>query len=109
MHENEVPEVLATSIRQRLVATGKLNATGATLEVKITDMRLRSTAATVMWGVMAGSDHLNVQVRVIDKGAVRKTFTAEASRTSGAMANPGSDGRTESMCDEMALELVRQL
>ena len=109
MRENAVEDSLTAAIRQRLTATGKLEPSGGKLEVKIVSMRLRSTTAAVLWGVMAGPDHLRAQVRVLSKGTTPKTFIAEASRTSGAMAGPGSRGRIEVMCEELAFALVQQL
>ena len=109
MRENAVENTLTAAIRQRLTASGNLESAGATLEVKIISMRLRSTTTAVLWGVLAGPDHLRAQVRVLDKGTVRKTFVTEASRTSGAMAGAGSGGRIEGMCEELAFALVQQL
>lgn len=109
MRENALEDSLTAAIRQRLTATGKLEPAGATLEVKIMSMRLRSTTTAVLWGVLAGSDHLRTQVRVVNNGTALKTFTAEASRTSGAMAGAGSGGRIEGMCEELAFALVQQL
>ncbi len=109
MRENAVEDSLTAAIRQRLTATGKLEPAGATLEVKIISMRLRSTTTAVLWGVLAGPDHLRAQVTVSNNGAVLKTFIAEANRTSGAMAGAGSGGRIEGMCEELAYSLIQQL
>lgn len=109
MRENAVEDYLTAAIRERLQATGKLERKGATLEAKIISMRLRSTTTAVLWGVLAGPDHLRAQVRVLSNGAVVKTFIAEANLTSGAMAGAGSGGRIEGMCEELAVSLVQQL
>jgi len=109
MSENAVEDTLTAAVRQRLTATGKLEPAGATLEVTIISMRLRSTTTAVLWGVLAGPDHLRGRVRLLNKGTVQKTFIAEASRTSGAMAGAGSGGRIEGMCEELAYALVQQL
>jgi hypothetical protein len=109
LKDNEVEQVLTQKIRERLNATGKLTTKGAVLNVKIVDMRLRSTGMTVMLGVMAGSDYMTAKVEVSQGGKILKSYDAEASRTSGAMVNPGSMGRAERMCEELADELVKQL
>jgi hypothetical protein len=109
MRENLVEGRLSAAIRERLTMTGKLDAAGATLAVKVVSLRLRSTSAAVWLGVMAGSDHITASVEVSDHGKSVKSFVADASRTSGAMANPGAGGRVDSMCDELAERLVEQL
>ena len=109
MRENDVERYLTSSIRNRLTETGKLAPTGPTLAVNISSIRVRSTASAVMWGVMAGPDHLEANVSVMDKGRTLKTFVAEGSRTSGAFAGPGSGGRAERLSEELAIAIVDQL
>jgi hypothetical protein len=109
IREKDVERILTTAIRNRLSDAGKLQPDGAALVVNISSIRVRSTASAVMLGVMAGPDHLEANVAVVDKGQTLKTFVGEGSRTSGAFAGPGSGGRAEGLAEELAIAIVDQL
>lgn len=109
LRENRVEDTLTAAIRNRLSETGKLQPNGATLAVKISSVRVRSTAAAVMLGIMAGPDHMDANVAVIDKGQTIKTFIAEGDRTSGAFQGPGSLTRVERLSEELAIAIVGEL
>lgn len=109
LRENRVEDTLTAAIRARLSETGKLQPNGATLAVNISSVRVRSTAAAVMLGIMAGPDHMDANVAVIDKGQTLTTFTAEGDRTSGAFQGPGSLTRVERLSEELAMAIVGEL
>lgn len=109
LRENQVNDTLTAAIRSRLSDTGKLQPAGAMLTVNISSVRVRSTASAVMLGIMAGPDHIEANIAVLEKGKAVKTFIGEASRTSGAFAGPGSGGRIESLCEELAISIADQL
>lgn len=103
---------IETALRSELSRTGHLVATGPALTVKITDVRLRSTGAYVMLGMMAGPDYLDAQVELTENGKVLKSFSVTADCLTGTFGNPSSAGslsRAEKMSQRLAEKLVEQL
>lgn len=86
-------EELATRLRYRLESRG-LTAPAAThqVEIVVTDIRVRGAFAAIMFGFMAGDDHVNGYVRVLDpSGRALRSFEVKASYAFGGLAG-GQDG-----------------
>ena len=84
---------LATRLRYRLESRG-LTAPAAThqVEIVVTDIRVRGAFAAIMFGFMAGDDHINGHVRVLDpSGRALRSFEVKASYALGGLAG-GQDG-----------------
>lgn len=95
---------LATRLRQRLEAKG-LTASSAThrVEIVVTDVRVRGAFTAIMFGFMAGDDHVTGRVRVLDaSGRALRSFDVHASYAFGGLAG-GQDGvRMNWMYDKFA-------
>ncbi|MEP7299147.1 MAG: DUF4410 domain-containing protein [Burkholderiales bacterium] len=86
-------EELATRLRNRLEAKG-LTAPDAThrVEIVVTDIRVRGAFAAIMFGFMAGDDHVTGRVRVMDPaGRALRSFEIHATYAFGGVAG-GQDG-----------------
>ena len=86
-------EELATRLRYRLEAKG-LTAPSAThrVEIVVTDIRVRGAFAAIMFGFMAGDDHVTGRVRVLDAGGrALRSFEIHATYAFGGVAG-GQDG-----------------
>lgn len=86
-------EELATRLRYRLETQG-LTTPAAThrVEIVVTDIRVRGAFAAIMFGFMAGDDHVTGQVRVLDAaGRPLRSFEVKASYAFGGVAG-GQDG-----------------
>lgn len=86
-------EELATRLRYRLESRG-LTAPAAThqVEIVVTDIRVRGAFAAIMFGFMAGDDHVTGRVRVLDpSGRALRSFEVKASYALGGLAG-GQDG-----------------
>ena len=86
-------EELATRLRYRLEAKG-LTAPSAThrVEIVVTDIRVRGAFAAIMFGFMAGDDHVTGRVRVLDAGGrALRSFEIHATYALGGVVG-GQDG-----------------
>jgi len=86
-------EELVTRLRQRLLAKG-LTARDAPgrIEILVTDIRVRGAFSAIMFGFMAGDDHVDGQVRLFDgSNRVVRSFAVHASYAFGGIAG-GQDG-----------------
>jgi len=98
---------LVSMINRRLETAGALAEDAPyTVEVLITDVRVRSTFSAVMWGFMAGDDHISgtVELRNADKKPVHK-FDVKASYALGGFAG-GQDASRMGWLYEKFSELV---
>jgi Domain of unknown function (DUF4410) len=97
-------EELSTRLRYRLEAKG-LTAPTAThrVEIVVTDIRVRGAFAAIMFGVMAGNDHVTGTVRVLDPtGRALRSFEVNANYAFGGAVG-GQDGvRMNWMYDKFA-------
>jgi hypothetical protein len=103
--DRQIDKVLEQAIRTELATARKTAPKGPTLIVTIKDFHLRSTGAAVMLGMMAGTDFLDCDVQVTDRGKVLKRYTAK----SHAVRGYGSQDRVEKMATNLAEDLVEQL
>lgn len=97
-------EELASRLRNRLEAKG-LTAPSAShrVEIVVTDIRVRGAFAAIMFGFMAGDDHVTGRVRVMDAaGRALRSFEIHATYAFGGLAG-GQDGvRMSWMYDKFA-------
>lgn len=80
-------EELAGFLRRRLESKGLVAATAAhQVEIVVTDIRVRSAVAAVLFGFMAGDDHVNGVVRVTDaSGKPLRSFEVKANYAFGGI------------------------
>ena len=79
------------------------------LDVRIIDMRVRSTGAAIWWGVMAGADYITVSVDVQEGGGSLKTFETGTSTMLGGFAFGGREVRISRMLDELAKRIAARI
>jgi hypothetical protein len=93
-------------IQRRLEGNGSFNAAAAErVEVVVTSIRVRSTASAVIFGVLAGQDHMEGKVRVLGADGRRlHSFDVNASYAFGGAA--GGDGLRMGWMYEKFSELV---
>jgi hypothetical protein len=86
-------EVLLVTMRRRLQDKGLVAPTAAhRVEIVVTDIRVRSSAAAFLLGPFAGSDHVNGVVRLVDaNGTPVSSFVIEASYGLGGVAAVDND------------------
>jgi len=86
-------EELVTRLRQRLLAKGlKARDAPGRIEILVTDIRVRGAFSAIMFGFMAGDDHVDGQVRLFDgSNRVVRSFAVHASYAFGGIAG-GQDG-----------------
>lgn len=85
-------EQLASVIKSRIGDRNMIDgASAAALDVEVTDLRVRSTAAAVLFGFMAGSDNLSGNVRLHGPNGDSTPFSVNASYALGGLAG-GQDG-----------------
>jgi hypothetical protein len=97
-------EELSTRLRYRLEAKG-LTAPTAThrVEIVVTDVRVRGAFTAIMFGVMAGSDHITGTVRVLDPaGRALRSFEVNANYAFGGLAGGQDSVRMNWMYDKFA-------
>jgi hypothetical protein len=105
LSERHIDTMLEQAIRTQLAVAHKSAPKGPALVVTIKDFHIRSTGAVVMLGMMAGTDFLECNVEVSDRGKVLKRYEAK----SHAVQGYGSEERIEKMAENMAEDLVEQL
>ena len=83
---------LASYLRRRLEGKGLIGIDAShRVDIVITDLRVRGVFAAVMFGFMAGDDHVNGRVRILDERNVAiRSFDVQASYAFGGAA--GGDG-----------------
>jgi hypothetical protein len=81
-----------------------------TIEIVVTDIRVRSSFSAVMFGFMAGDDHLNGEVIARDKsGRELQRFQVSASYAFGGLVG-GQDGvRMDWLYETFAQETANEL
>ncbi|MEO8527001.1 MAG: DUF4410 domain-containing protein [Caldimonas sp.] len=97
-------EELASRLRLRLEARS-LTSPGAThrVEIVLTDIRVRGAFAAIMFGFMAGDDHVVGRVRVVDaSGRALRSFEINASYAFGGVAGGQDSVRINWLYDKFA-------
>lgn len=97
-------EEIATRLRHRLDARG-LTAPTAThrVEIVVTDIRVRGAFAAIMFGAMAGDDHITGRVRVLDpNGRALRSLEVNASYAFGGIAGGQDSVRMNWLYDKFA-------
>jgi hypothetical protein len=97
-------EELSTRLRNRLEAKG-LTAPTAThrVEIVVTDIRVRGAFAAIMFGAMAGNDHVTGTVLVLDStNRALRSFEVNANYAFGGLAGGQDSVRMNWMYDKFA-------
>jgi hypothetical protein len=84
-------------------------ASGITLNINVSDFRLRSGASAFWLGAMAGADRLAVNVDAEANGANLKTFKTDTSTILGGIALPAPTQRVNRMSKALAKRIVDKL
>lgn len=96
-------ERLQTRLTSVLQTSEQFDEAGAlTLNVVVTDFRLRSGALAFWVGAMAGADYYNVRVEALKDGEVVKTFETNTSTILGGIAYASPTQRSERMINTLA-------
>jgi hypothetical protein len=100
---------IESALRAKKVLTPTNDPALPTVEVNVTDIRLRSTANAVLFGIMAGTDRINgtVTVRSPDKTEMEK-FNVTTSYGLGGVAG-GLDTRMSWLYEAFAKQLADEL
>ena len=97
--------ILRTMESRGLVDKGAKNA----IEVEVTDIRVRSTFSAVMWGFMAGNDHVSGTVRLKHPAGVMHTFDVSASYALGGLGGGQDESRMNWLYEEFAKLTVNEI
>ncbi len=101
--------ILKKQIEDALSTAGRLDPGGAVLDVKVTGFRLRSTAASVWLGSMAGNDSVEILVTARQGEDAVKSFPLHRSSIMGGLVMPAADVRLRRICAALAEDIVRLL
>jgi hypothetical protein len=104
-------DALRTTLRRALESKSLIAADGDfELKVVVEDIRVRSTFNAVMWGFMAGDDHLNGTAAVLRRdGSPAGSFTVKTSYALGGIAGGVDSSRLGWLYEEFAKKLVDEL
>lgn len=81
-----------------------------TIEIVVTDIRVRSGFSAVMFGFMAGDDHVNGEVVARDQsGRELQRFEVSASYALGGLAGGQDEARMSWLYETFAQEMVNEL
>ncbi|NJC88439.1 MAG: DUF4410 domain-containing protein [Desulfuromonas sp.] len=107
-------EVLKKTLLRALEAKSliKIDNSGALplLGIEIKDVRVRSNFSAVMWGFMAGNDHITGDVVVKDNsGKELDRFEVSAAYALGGLAGGQDDARMSWLYEAFANETIKEL
>jgi hypothetical protein len=98
------------AITDALSAAGRLDPNSdVELAVKVVGFRLRSTAATVWVGSMAGNDSVDLEVEARRGDQVVKSFRLQRSSIQGGLIMPAAGTRLRRICAALADDILRRL
>ena len=105
---------LLDTVRRALVAnnvlTKDVDPSRAKVEIKVTDMRVRSNFSAIMFGFMAGDDHIDGDVIVISStGSELQEFKVAASYALGGLAGGQDSARMDWLYENFAKRVVEEL
>jgi hypothetical protein len=100
-------EELAGYLRRKLEAKGFVGpAAQYSVDIVVTNIRVRSAFSAIMWGALAGSDSVAATVRIVDQaGNPVRSFDVDASYALGGLAG-GQDGMRMSWLYDKFSELA---
>ena len=107
-------EKLLATVKRALGAKGLLAKAPddklPTIEIVVTDIRVRSSFSAVMWGFMAGDDHINGEVVARDQaGRELQRFQVSAAYALGGLAGGQDETRMSWLYETFAQETVNEL
>lgn len=102
---------LAANMRRRLEDKSLIGPTAThQVEITVTDIRVRSSVAAVLLGFMAGNDHVNGTVRLLDPtGKPVASFKVEASYAFGGLGGGQEALRMNWLYDKFSEMTVAEL
>ncbi len=105
------PDRLRDTITRVMKAKGMIADNAADkLDIKITDIRVRSNFSAIMFGFMAGSDHVTGTVKPLDASdKPLETFEVSASYALGGLGGGQNDARMGWLYDKFAELTVKEL
>lgn len=104
-------ERLRSTVQRILEAKGLIVPTADTkINIEITDIRVRSNFTAVMFGFMAGADHIEGKVIPVDRGnKPLDSFDVSASYALGGLGGGQDDARMGWLYDKFAELTVKEL
>ena len=108
------PDELKAHIQRALSASSLIdpsrNADLPSLLVEIKDIRVRSNFSAVMWGFMAGNDHIIGDIAIKDKdGTEVDRFEVSASYALGGFAGGQDSARMSWLYETFSEEIIKEL
>ena len=102
---------LHNTLKRTLESLDLLASDGSfTMRVVVDDIRVRSNFSAVMWGFMAGDDHLEGDVSILDSdGEVVYEFRPEISYALGGIAGGQDSVRMSYLYEEFAEAIAEEL
>ena len=97
--------ILRTMESRGLIDKSSKNA----VDVEVSDIRVRSTFSAVMWGFMAGNDHVSGTVRLKHPAGVMHTFDVSASYALGGLGGGQDESRMNWLYEEFAKLTVNEI
>jgi len=103
-------ETLRTTIKRALESKGLIAADGDfELKVVVEDIRVRGTFSAIMFGFMAGDDHLNGTATLWRDGKALGSFGVRISWAWGGLAGGQDSARMSWLYEEFAKKLADEL
>jgi hypothetical protein len=104
-------EELSSTLRRTLESRDLMDAAGDfDLKVMVKDIRVRSTFNAIMWGFMAGDDHLQGDAIVLNReGAPVYTFGVNASYALGGIGGGQDSTRINWLYEEFSEKIADEL
>jgi hypothetical protein len=109
--EQDGAERLTNAVLDEMIAHRPAGASPLPDEVRVlvTRFRLRSTAAGVWVGAMAGGDMLDVTVTLMRDGETSRTFNTGVGGIAAGLIKPTAAGRFNGLVRECAERIVREM
>lgn len=110
INQNEILQLVRRGLEVRNALTKAPDSTLPNIEILITSVRSRSTFNAVMWGFMAGDDHIkgDVIVRSPEGGELQR-FAVSASYALGGFGGGQTDARMGWLYETFAKHVVDEL
>jgi len=107
-------EQLRQTVERAFSGYGVLDKLGAThlasIEIVVTDIRVRSNFSAVMWGFMAGADKIDGDIVVRDpSGNERDRFKVSTSYALGGFAGGQDSARMDWLYEAFAKETIKEV
>lgn len=101
---------LGGMIKRRLETQGLIDPNAKqSMTIEITDVRIRSTFNAIMWGVMAGTDHIDGKITLMDTSRPVDSFEVSASYGLGGLGGGQDSTRINWLYEKFSELTVNEL